>query len=200
VTGQVVDGHIDAASFEQPQQAECIDYLIRDGRAIDASGAHPNKSRFIRPILEIDLPFVDGVSLKDFSDITVSEFDSYQGFRTFLRSSFLELDDALDAVQSEREMMRIATDIEDNVRQLKTQMTAVRRRRAFDASAAALGTVGAVLAAVYGPVFEEAFKIAGLNGSVWAIVDAARTNSPRDLKQNRWYYVWALSRKANLLN
>ncbi|MCZ1011905.1 hypothetical protein [Streptomyces lydicus] len=199
-TGRVVDGDVDTASFEQPEQADCIDYLMRDGRAVEASGADPIKSRIVRPILKIDLPFIDGVSLKDFSDITVSEFDSYRGFRNFLRSSFLGLDDAVNAVQSEVELMRIATEIEGNVQQIRAQMTSAKRRRAIAASTAAVGSVGAVLAAVYGPAMEEALKIIGASGGLWGVIDAARNNSPRALKEDRWYYVWALSRKAQLIS
>jgi hypothetical protein len=201
--GRVVEGSIDPASLERPEQASCIDYLIRDGRAVDASGAHPIKSRIVRPILEIELPFIDGVGLRDFSDITVSEFNSYANFRTFLRRSLLELDDAVNAVQSEQALMRIAADIEQQLHSTKAQMALARRRRAVAVSGAAVGTVGAVLAAVYGPVMEDAFKLIAASSAgsgLWTIIDAATSNSPRELKEDRWHYVWALSRKAQTLD
>ncbi|MGW3382016.1 hypothetical protein ACWDCO_17755 [Streptomyces albogriseolus] len=172
--GQVVDGVEDMASYRRSEQVACIDYLIRDGRAVDASGAHPIKSRIVRPILEIELPFIDGVGLKDFSDITVSEFNSYADFRTFLRKALLELDDAVNAVQSEQALMRIAADIEQQLHGMKAQMTTVRRRRAVAVSGAGVGTVGAVLTAVYGPAMEEAFKLI-----------AARVRLQTDLAQSR---------------
>ncbi len=201
--GRVVDGRADPASLQQPEQVSIIDYLVRDGRAVDASGAHPIKSRIVRPILEIDLPFIDGVGLRDFSDITVSEFNAYSDFRTFLRRSLLELDDAVNAVQSEQALMRISADIEQQLHSMRTQMATVRRRRAMAVSGAAVGTVGAVLTAVYGPAMEEAVKLiaaSSAGGGLWAIIDTATSNSVRALQEDRWHYVWALSRKAQALN
>ncbi|GAB2584580.1 hypothetical protein Aab01nite_53990 [Paractinoplanes abujensis] len=46
-----------------------------------------------------------GVSLRDFGKITVDEFDSFVAFRDFLRLTLLGLDDALNDVQSGREML-----------------------------------------------------------------------------------------------
>ncbi|GLW04484.1 hypothetical protein Slala05_81140 [Streptomyces lavendulae subsp. lavendulae] len=201
--GQVVEGSVDHASFGQAEQVTCIDYLVRDGRAVDASGAHPIKSRIVRPILEIELPFIDGVGLRDFSEITASEFNSYTDFRAFLRKSLLELDDAVNAVQSEQALMRIAADIEQQLHSVRAQMAMARRRRALAVSGAAVGTVGAVLAAVYGPAMEDAFKLIAASSAgsgIWTIIDAATSNSPRELKEDRWHYVWALSRKAQALN
>ncbi|MBT2453191.1 hypothetical protein J7F03_40525 [Streptomyces sp. ISL-43] len=201
--GQVVEGNTDRTSLTQPEQVSSIDYLIRDGRAIDASGAHPIKSRIVRPILEIELPFIDGVGLRDFSDITISEFNNYTDFRAFLRKSLLELDDAVNAVQSEQALMKIAADIEQELHSMRAQMSLARRRRAVAVSGAAVGTVGAVLAAVYGPVMEDAFKLIAASSAgsgLWAVIDAATSNGPRELKENRWHYVWALSHKAQTLN
>ncbi|MFC5253307.1 hypothetical protein [Streptomyces nigrescens] len=79
-------------------------------------------------------------------------------------------------------------------------MAAAKRRRAVAVSSAAVGTVGAVLAAVYGPAMEEVLEIIGASGGLWGVIDAARNNSPRELKEDRWYYVWALSCKAQLLS
>lgn len=60
---------------------------VEDGRIVDASGIEPLKSKVVRPIPRIDLPFIDGVNLREFSQITVNEFNPYSGFRDFLSSS-----------------------------------------------------------------------------------------------------------------
>lgn len=73
---------------------------------MDASGASPLKSSLVRPVLTVGLPFVDGVDLRDFSEITTQEFASYTAFRDFLPLTFLELDTALNDVQSERELVK----------------------------------------------------------------------------------------------
>lgn len=58
-----------------------LDFLVRDGRAIEeveGSGSGPVQSRVVRPILQMDLPFIDGVPMATASRITVEEFGSYR--------------------------------------------------------------------------------------------------------------------------
>ncbi|EID52380.1 hypothetical protein [Saccharomonospora xinjiangensis] len=174
-----------------------VDYLIKDRVAVDASGANPLKSRLVRPVLTVDLPFVDGVGLRDFSDITTQEFTSYVAFRDFLRTTFNDLDDALDAVQSERELVRHGLQIKEEIRAVQSEMMKVRRRRAVAISGATIGSVGAVLVAVYGPAMEVAVAAVGASGGLWGIIHAATENSVRTLRANKWYYVWVLARQHN---
>ncbi|MGP3948516.1 hypothetical protein [Streptomyces sp. 7N604] len=183
--------------FRAPEQVTAIDYLIRDGRAIDASGAEPIKGSLVRPILQLDLPFVECVSLRDFSKITIEEFDSYSAFRDFLRQSFLELDESLDDVQSDRELVKLGLQIKDEVRSIRAAMEKTRRTRAMAASGATIGSVGAILVAVYGPALASAVAAVGASGGVWGIIHATMENSIRPLRENKWYYVWALARKTN---
>jgi hypothetical protein len=182
----------------RPGAPQAIDFLIRDGRAVEVSGAQPLKSQLVRPIMRIDLPFIGGVGLRDFGQITVEEFGSYAAFRDFLRLSFLELDDALNDVQSDRALARIGLQIADETRAIKAEMGRVRRKRAVSLSGAALGSVGAVLVAVYGPALQAAIAALGAGGGVWGILHAATENSTRTLRENKWYYVWALGRESDM--
>lgn len=179
-----------------PEQVKAIDYLIRDGRAVDASGAEPIKSRLVRPVLQTDLPFLTGVGLRDFSSITVNEFASYSGFRDFLRHRLLDLDDSLNATQSDRELVRLGLEINDQVRAARAEMMRTQRKRAVAASGAAIGSVATILVAVYGPALEAAITALGVSGGVWGIINAASDNSTRALREDKWYYVWALAKKG----
>lgn len=174
-----------------------VDYLIRDRRAVDASGANPLKSRLVRPVLTIELPFVDGVDLRDFSDITTQEFACYAAFRDFLRLTFNDVDDALDDVQSERELVKCGLQIMDGIRAIQSEMVKVKRKRAVAASGAVIGTVGAVLVAVYGPAMQAAIATVGASGGLWGVIHAVTENSVQTLRTNKWYYVWVLARKHN---
>ncbi len=55
-TGGVLKG---ATHTEDRDFRAAVDFLVADGRAVDGSGADPIKSQFVRPILEIDLPFIE---------------------------------------------------------------------------------------------------------------------------------------------
>ncbi|MFB9686069.1 hypothetical protein [Amycolatopsis plumensis] len=128
-----------------------IDFLVRDRRAVNASGVEPIKSQLVRPVLRVELPFIEGVGLRQFSKITMGEFNSFSAFRDFLRLSFLEMDESLNAVQSERELVKLGLQIKDRVRSAHAEMHKVRRKRAVAVTGAVVGSVGAVLVAVYDP-------------------------------------------------
>ncbi|WP_157420339.1 hypothetical protein [Actinomadura kijaniata] len=185
-----------ATPDENPQAIRSIDLLIRDGRAVDASGVHPVKSKIVRPVLEIDLPFLENVDLKNFSRITVEEFQSYVGFRDFLRMSFLGMDDALNAVQSERELVRIGLDIADQVRATRAEMAKVNRKRAVAVTGAAVGSATAVLTAVYGPALAAVVTAVGAAGGWLPALQAMAENSKLSIREDKWYYVWMLSKES----
>lgn len=184
--------------YEEQLVPSILDFLVRNGRIVEEYTTQPVKSQMVRPVLRIDLPFVDGVGLQDFSKLTVNEFASYAGFRSFMRQTFLELDDALNAVQSERELTKIGLQIEDEIRGVQAQVSAARRKRAVAVTGAGVGTVGAVLVAVYGPAFQSAMAILGAAGAggVWGVIQAAVENGRYSLRQNKWYYVWALAKAS----
>lgn len=85
-------------------------------------------AQFVRPVLRIDLPFIEVVNLRDFSKITTEEFASYSAFRDFLRQSFLEMDMSLNAVQSDRELLKLGLQIKDHVRSVRSEMETARRK------------------------------------------------------------------------
>jgi len=183
-------------ALDKVARATPVDYLIRDGRAVDASGAEPIKSQLVRPVLRIDLPFLEGVGLRDFGKITTGEFSAYSAFRDFLRSKFLEMDMAMNDIQSDRELLKLGLQIKDHVRSVRAQMEAARRKRAVSVTGAAIGSVAAILVAVYGPALATAIAAVGASGGVWGIISATADNSIRALREDKWYYVWALAKKS----
>jgi hypothetical protein len=161
---------------------------------------HPRRRQLVAEKKLARSPFHIGVgtSLDEFSEITVEEFGAYTHTRTVLRQLLLDLDDALDAVQSDLRLTRIGLTVEDEVRSVEAQLRAARRKRAIAVTGAGLGTVSAVLVAVYGPAFEQALAILGAAGAggVWGILQASTDPGVRTVKDNQWYYVWALGRKS----
>lgn len=183
---------------ETPQPVEAVDYLIRDGRVVDASGAEPVKGRLVRPICRMDLPFLDGVGLADFSRITVEELASYAAFRDFLRLRFLDIDDALNDTQMDRELVKIGLDIKDQVRSVRSEMKRAKARRAVAATGAVVASVSATLVAVYGPALQWVVGVAGgATPGLWGLLQAGGENSTRPLREDKWYYVWALSKRSD---
>ncbi|MFJ9683564.1 hypothetical protein ACIRP2_36840 [Streptomyces sp. NPDC101194] len=175
-----------------------IDFVVEHGRAVDLSTAKPVASRVVRPILEIDLPFLDGLSLSDFAHVTSEEFDSYRQYRTFMRSRLLELDDALEAVDSQLAVERVALAIQDELNAATAEMHSATRTRAL--SQAVLGTTTAVLTAVQPEALQGTLAIsatitAGV-GSLWPVIEAFADTKPKR-KHGKWHYVWVLQKKAS---
>ncbi|MCR6486423.1 hypothetical protein M8542_26705 [Amycolatopsis sp. OK19-0408] len=181
---------------DEPRRLHALDLLARDGRLIDGSGATPLKSRLIRPVLQTDLPFIEGTSLRDFSRITVGEFDSYAAFRDQLRLTLLELDSSLDAVQSQQELVKVGLKINDQIRSMKAEIGKVRRKRAAGATGAVLGSVSAILVAAYGPALQTAIAAVGASGGLWGAVHALSENGKNQFRDNKWYYAWVLERSS----
>jgi hypothetical protein len=180
-------------NYGTAERVKAVDFLVRDGRAIDTSDVRPVKSRIVHPLLEIDLPFIDGVGIGDFSKITIEEFASYSAFRDFLRLSFLEMDET----RSDHEVVKLGLQIKDQIRSARAEMERVRRKRSVAATGAVVGLVGAVLVAVYGPALAAAVAAIGAGG-MWTTMNALAENSPRTLRENEWHYVWVLARKSHV--
>ncbi|MFE7432908.1 hypothetical protein ACFU78_07885 [Streptomyces tendae] len=178
-----------------------IDFLVDHGRAVDLSGTKPIACRVVRPILEIDLPFIDGLTLTDFAQVTSEEFDSYRQFRDFMRSRLLELDDALEAVDSQVALERVALSIRDELNAATAEMETAARSRVLNRSGAVLGTTSAILAAVrpdalQGALAASATIAAGATG-LWPTIQAFADHKPKHAS-GRWHYVWVLQKRSAL--
>ncbi|MDG9728520.1 hypothetical protein [Streptomyces sp. NPDC057363] len=176
-----------------------IDFVVEHGRAVDLSRDKPLASRVVRPILEIDLPFINGLSLNDFAQVTSEEFNSYTQYRDFMRSRLLELDDALEAVDSQVALERIALAIRDELSAATAEIHKATRSRALIRSGAVLGSTSAVLAAVrpdalQGALATSATIAAGATG-LWPTIQAFADIKPKRA-HGKWYYVWILQKKA----
>lgn len=169
-----------------------MNYIIKDGRIVDTLGADPITSTYVRLVLTIDVPFIDGLTPGDFSKITIDEFDRYESFKTFLRQRLLVLDDALNEVQSEKALERIGLEIKYEVAKMADDMEKIRRKRRIAVTEAVVGLTGATLVAVYGPVFQQVIATIGASGGLWLAIKALAENSPRELRYNDWYYAWVL--------
>ncbi|MGW2016653.1 hypothetical protein [Streptomyces sp. NPDC001927] len=191
---------VDGEWIEPPrEQSSAVDYLLRDGRLVEVSQTRPEMNRMVRPIVAMDIPFIEGVSLGEFSKITEGEFNSFRGFRTFLRREFNALDEAVDAEQMDRALRDVGFEIEEGVRELESTMRVLSRQRAFATTGAVVAGVTVVLAAVYGAVFKE--YVTGLVGGAgggalgWAQAMLA-DKSKGPVEDNKWYYVWCLQRQS----
>ncbi|ATL33146.1 hypothetical protein KY5_8128c [Streptomyces formicae] len=187
-------GHHLAGSVAQPP-VNPIDYIVRDKRIIDASGATPEKGELIRPVARIDLPFIDGVTLRDFSEITVNEFSSYEGFRGFLRDQFDGMGRELESNQSEKGLAKIEREIQDQILSVNAQLKSPKRQRILAATHGSIGLTVATLTAVNGSLMNAALAGLVTSTSLWPVLNQFADSSKQPIRDGRWYYVWTLDQK-----
>jgi hypothetical protein len=99
-------------------------------------------------------------------------------------------------VQSQRELVKLGLHIKDQVRAVRADMHSARRKGAVAASGALIGSVGATLVAVYGPALQAAIAVIGAGGGLWGVLHAAAENSTRALREDKWYFVWVLTKNS----
>ncbi|MEV5599707.1 hypothetical protein [Streptomyces sp. NPDC052496] len=190
------DGTVSSPPAAHARVPSLLDFL-RDGRRVVAQSDTPAVvCRVVRPVVEdLELPYLRGLPLDVFSAVTVQEFGSYRRHRSWLREQLNDLDDALNATQSERELTRIGERIRDGMYGMEARTREVRRNRAVAASGATLATVGASLLAVHGPSLLQVVS-AVLGGAassgLWAGLQAVAERGK--VRDDPWYYVWVLSR------
>ncbi|MCX5412337.1 hypothetical protein [Streptomyces sp. NBC_00059] len=186
---------------EPMSQFSAADYLMRGGQLIDPSESSPSESPLVRPVLQIDLPVVEGVSLRNFSRITVDEFDAHKRFHEFLSTHFLSMSEALNAERSQIELARLRQEIEDQVSSVRAEFVAAARRRPLGAVGAKVASTSARLVAVDASVMKRVLATAGLSTAeaFWAAVDDVVELHPRATPIGEWRYVWILSRKSRPL-
>ncbi|TFV30100.1 hypothetical protein E4K10_47910 [Streptomyces sp. T1317-0309] len=73
----------------------------------------------------------------------------------------VDLDSAVNADESDRRMRRLGLEIEDEIRRIESEMKLARRKRSVAVSGAGVGTVAAVLVAIYGPALDAALALFG---------------------------------------
>ncbi|MFE5240143.1 MULTISPECIES: hypothetical protein [unclassified Streptomyces] len=196
--------HSDASTQDEHEpmsQVSPADYLMRGGQLIDPSASSPSESPLVRPVLQIDLPVVEGVSLRNFSRITVDEFDAHKRFHEFLSTHFLSMSEALNAERSQIELARLRQEIEEQVSAVRAEFVAAARRRPLGAVGAKVASTSARLVAVDGSLMRRVLATPGpiTAEAFWATVDEIVENHPRATPNGEWRYVWVLSRKSRPL-
>lgn len=179
--------------------ADLFDFIVDNGRVVEvAPEANPLSARLVFPVLEVELPYLDGTTLGDYCAIAVDETDAYAAFRDLLRAKFLDLEGAHGSEQFHRELAKIGVELRDGVRKVRADLTRVSRRRAVQVAGGALGTVSAALMAFPDSALGELLPILGASGGAWALVDAMadKLEAKAAIRSSPYYYLWLVSRKS----
>jgi hypothetical protein len=156
------------------------------------------KTLLFRPILAIDIPFIDTVSLIDFAKISADEGESLQRFRDFLRAQLFELGKKENDEYYDSELEKFSIELRDGVRKLKSDYMALNRKSVFHAIGATAAAFTAFLVAINSNAFGMLPGILGAGGGIlgFSKVLEEYLSERHKMSNNNFYYLWLLSRKT----
>lgn len=192
----------DISESEVSTQPLC-DVIIQNKKLVDISTTNPVKSQIIRPMLLVDLPYIENVDLATFAKITSDEREAVEQFRDFLRAKFLDLKQNEESERFETNLAKIGIELRDGLRKLESDYVALKRKRAFQVTGATIAAATAVLVVISSTAFgmlPELLGTVGTGGGLLAIAKALQehiSNRQKTIKETPYYYLWLLSRKAN---
>ncbi|MGQ4427305.1 hypothetical protein ACN6LL_002200 [Streptomyces violaceoruber] len=176
------------------------DFLIRDGRAIEASGVEPAASHVVRVLFNMKIPYLEGLTLRDFSRITVDEFDSYRDFKPAFRKRLLDIDDVIEDTQSQRKIAALEDEMRYGVAQVRTQMTKATKLRSVALLGATVCTTTVALLAVNKPALLPVVAALGVStAGIWNLVTKFTEEGRAKAREGEWVYVWALMKDCEAL-
>lgn len=154
-------------------------------------------SKFIHPLMETEIPFIDNVGLETFSKISVDEAEALDSFRSYLRMKFIDLEATEGSEQQERELTKISFEMQDGVKKLQSDFKSLSRKTAFQATGATVALTTAILVAVNANMFGKIPELLGVSGGVFGVAKMFNDyfSEKSDLKESPYYYLWLFKNK-----
>lgn len=157
------------------------------------------KSKLVRPVVLVDLPYIENVDLGTFAHITADEKEPTERFRDFLRLKFLDLKQNEESEFFETNLAKIGIELRDGVRKLEADFATLKQKRAFQVAGATIAATTAILVAINGTAFGNLPALLGTSGGLLAIANAIQEYSVekrKTINESPYYYLWLLSQKT----
>jgi hypothetical protein len=181
-----------------PRSPVAFDVFLRDGKAATLVGDSRLASRMFIPLMHLDLPSIEGTSMRDFADIAVDSSGSQASTRDFFRRRLLELLECETSKDLEASAMKLSVEISEGVREVKADLRRISRQRAVQTVGGILATTVASLVALDAGVFREILPIIGATGGAWGFAAAAmqRREEKMLIGDRPFYFFWLLEKRA----
>ncbi|MER7589706.1 hypothetical protein ABTW72_19450 [Micromonospora sp. NPDC127501] len=190
-------GNGPASSDELVKLRNLVDFLTVGRRVFDSAPSAASKLKLLQPMLQVEIPYLEGTSLRDYCSIATGESEHFRTAQSYLRSILLQLDSVTDD-EASLSSARLSSQIEEALRSLRSESKAMLRRNAVRASGAVLATATASLVAITGPELAAIIPILGVSGGAWSIVSAVDQywEERSKLRQQGVYFFWLLQKNA----
>jgi hypothetical protein len=128
-----------------------FDLMLKGGRLTQLASDMSLGPRLAIPLMRLQVPVLDDVSLRDYSKIVVEESEAYAGFSDYLRSRLLDLDGEDNEVNLTRDAAKLGLELRAGLRESRAELERLTRRNAVQATGATVAFFAATLVAVAGP-------------------------------------------------
>lgn len=173
-----------------------VDAIVSSRDIVEIENKNLVKSKLIRPIIRIEIPYIDNVDIKTFSKITLDEKSYIEPFRNHLKLNLLSIKDHEHGEFFDVELEKLGIEIRDGVRMLDDDLKALRRKRSFEVTGAVIAMTTATLIAVHGTAFETVSKVLGSGGGIFLLSRIIAENDFKKtaLENSPYYYLWLFSK------
>ncbi len=173
------------------------DLLVAERRVVDVlagATARSIKAQLLRPVLTIDLPYLEGTSLRDYCAIAADEGEALSVAQDYLRSKFLSLEDGRSEDDELRDLTRLSLEIKDGVRAVKSDLRRITRKNAVQIAGGALAACTATLVALDVGAMLQVAAVVGAGGGLWSVVSSAEQllRERSVLSERPMFFFWLL--------
>jgi len=205
------DNYCDSQSVREKEISRdyVIDLIVDNRQVVEGLNSKKNdielfqekriKSALVKPVLKIDFPCIEEVSLRTFSKITLDESEALNKFRDFLRCNLLDLRKSESKESYYDEIMKISMNIREGVRSLDSDFKLIQKKSAFQSAGATLASVTAILVAVNSAAFGFLPGLVGAGGGLLALgktLEEYLAGKHQSI-QSPYYYLWLFSKKSH---
>ncbi len=180
-----------------PASDVAADLFVANRRIVDVVGRQ-HKANLLRPVLTLDLPYLEGAQLGDYARILVEEGRALSIIQDHLRPKLLEITATPDSDEFHTRMAVLSSEVAEGVRAVTSDMRLTARRNAVQVSGASLAVCTAALLAVDAAALVELASTLGVSGGVWGLVNALQQGGERraEVRDRPYYFLWVMDRRG----
>lgn len=175
-----------------------FDAIVNSKRIVQNFTASPLKSKFIRTVVELEIPFIENVGMNLLSEICYDEQEHLNVFRDFIYENILECSLASEHETFDSDMAKISLKLKNGVRGLTSDFKSLKTKTAFQTTGAIIGTLTATLVSINSEIFHAVANIVGISGGLGVSLTTIQNHIlNKRLKQDSpCYFLWLLQDKV----
>jgi len=174
------------------------DLVLKGEFVSEISEKNFTEEKFIKPILTLNIPYLNNVDTKTFNKIVIDEEVQLSKLRNFLREKLLDISSKQDGFDYKSSLERIKISMEKGVNLITSDLKLLNKKRNLIAVSATISTAAATLLAVNSEVFKMWSTIAGTSGGAFLFFKLieSRIIDMHKLKDSPFYFLWLLHSKS----